>query len=199
VVEGLARLDAEVARSTGLDLDGAVGADLRALGFDALPAADPGALFDADAVRAALLDDAGFERAVESLWPRLTPEGLVGHLFSDPAAVGEHVPGLDEAQRSLLVRAPGAGWTDADAALLDEAASLLDGPPRRVFGHVVVDEAQELTAMQWRMVLRRCPARSMTMAGDFAQAGPACVARDWREALGPHLGGRFTVHTLTVN
>ncbi|MFE2749102.1 hypothetical protein ACFXKX_33005 [Streptomyces scopuliridis] len=53
--------------------------------------------------------------------------------------------------------------------------------------------------MQWRMVLRRCPARSMTLVGDFAQAGPATAASDWSQALGPHLGTRFTLHTLTVS
>ncbi|PZF79300.1 HelD family protein [Jiangella anatolica] len=175
--ETLERIDAETAASTGLDLDAAAAADLRALGFDDAPAADPAEVFDADAVRASLMDDAHVDRRLESLWPRLTPDAVV---------------------RSLLARAPGTQWTDADLPLLDEAAELVDGPPERTFGHVVVDEAQELTAMQWRMVVRRCPARSMTLVGDFAQAGPATTASDWPQALGPHLGDRFALHTLTV-
>jgi DNA helicase IV len=83
--------------------------------------------------------------------------------------------------------------------LWDEAAALVDGPPDDVYGHVVVDEAQELTAMDWRAVMRRCPSRSMTVVGDFAQAGPGSTVTGWREALGPFVGERFEVHTLTVN
>jgi DNA helicase IV len=83
--------------------------------------------------------------------------------------------------------------------LLDEARELIDGPPPRVYGHIVVDEAQELSEMQWRMLMRRCPARSMTIVGDFAQAGSATTVGSWTEAVGPFVGQRFTRHTLTVN
>ena len=76
---------------------------------------------------------------------------------------------------------------------------LLDGPPGPAYGHVVVDEAQELTEMDWRAVMRRCPARSMTVVGDFAQAGPGSTVGGWADALGPHVGGRFTTRTLTIN
>ncbi|MCF3128956.1 HelD family protein [Streptomyces olivochromogenes] len=199
MAEDLARIDAEVSQSTGMNLDQAVEADLRALGLDGAPTEDPDEEFDADALRATLLDDAQVDRSVQDLWPRLTSEALVQRLLTDPHLLATHLPNLAPGERSRSLRAPGGGWSEADAALLDEAAALIDGPPDRVFGHVVVDEAQDLTAMQWRMVLRRCPARSMTLVGDFAQAGPAPTARDWPEALGPHLGTRFTVHTLTVN
>ncbi|MFF7755625.1 HelD family protein [Streptomyces sp. NPDC007971] len=199
MAEALTRIDAEASQSTGMDLDEAVAADLLALGLDGTPPADPAEDFDAEATRAALLEDARADRAVEVLWPRLAPEQLVRMLLTDPSLRGTHLPALTAGERSRLLDAPGTGWSGADAALLDEAAALVDGPPDRVFGHVVVDEAQDLTAMQWRMVLRRCPARSMTLVGDFAQAGSAPTARDWHEALGPHLGTRFSVHTLTVN
>lgn len=53
--------------------------------------------------------------------------------------------------------------------------------------------------MQWRMIVRRCPARAMTLVGDFAQAGPVATARDWKEALSPHVGPRFKLHNLTVS
>ncbi|MFE2582835.1 HelD family protein [Streptomyces sp. NPDC059378] len=197
--EALAHIDAEIAATTGLDLDTAAAADLRALGFDGAAAADPAEMFDAQALRANLMDDAHAERAVESLWPRLTPETVVTALLGDARTLATHLPSLTDDERGRLLRSAGAPWTDADVALLDEAASLVAGPPERTFGHVVVDEAQELTAMQWRMVLRRCPARSMTLVGDFAQAGPATAASDWSQALGPHLGTRFTLHTLTVS
>ncbi|WP_445403124.1 HelD family protein [Streptomyces sp. LE64] len=198
-VEALERVDAEIAESTGLDLDAAAAADLRALGFDDAPTADPAEVFDADAVRADLADDAHVDRAVEVLWPRLTPDAVVRTLLADARTLARHLPSLTGDDRSRLVRSPDAPWTDADVPLLDEAAALVDGLPERSFGHVVVDEAQELTAMQWRMVMRRCPARSMTLVGDFAQAGPATAASDWSQALGPHLGSRFSLHTLTVS
>ncbi|MFI2763979.1 HelD family protein [Streptomyces echinatus] len=195
--EALERIDAEVAQLTGLDLDKAAAADLRRLGIDDAPASGADE-FDADAVRADLLDDVLIDRAVEDLWPRLTPGDVVRALLADgdePPHPGQFTDDL----WALLRRTPDAPWTDADVPLLDEAASLVDGPPEQVFGHVVVDEAQELTVMQWRMIVRRCPGRSMTLVGDFAQAGPATVARDWQEALGPHLGRRFDLRTLTVS
>ncbi|MDY0812230.1 HelD family protein [Kitasatospora purpeofusca] len=196
--ETLERIDAEVAELTGLDLDRATASDLRNLGIEADPAAG-GAEFDADAMRAALLDDDLVERTVEELWPHLTPGAVVDALLGDLGTLAARLPGFTAEERQVLLRAPGAPWTDADLPLLDEASALLDGPPARTFGHVVVDEAQEFTALQWRMVLRRCPARSMTLVGDFAQAGPATTAHGWHEALDPHLGGRFDLRTLTVS
>lgn len=195
--EALEDIDAQVAQLTGLDFDRIAAADLRRLGVDDTPATGADE-FDADAMRAELLDDAMLDRAVEGLWPRLTPGDVVDALLTDVDARAAHLRPFTDDQRALLSRTPGAPWTDADVALLDEAASLVDGPPEHTFGHVVVDEAQELTVMQWRMIVRRCPGRSMTLVGDFAQAGPATVARDWKEALGPHLGHRFDLRTLTV-
>ncbi|MFI6154688.1 HelD family protein [Kitasatospora sp. NPDC051170] len=193
----LEQIDADTEKLTGLDLDRFTGAARRRTEG----AADPGPAheLDLDAVRADLLDDPGFDRAVEALWPRLAPGRLVEALLTDADALAEHLPRLTAQERSRLLRAPGAPWTEADAPLLDEAAGLVDGPPERTYGHVVVDEAQELTAMQWRMIVRRCPSRSMTLVGDFAQAGPVATARDWKEALAPHLGPRFKLHDLTVS
>ncbi|MCN9244422.1 AAA family ATPase [Streptomyces sp. RY43-2] len=196
--EALELIDAQVTQLTGLDLDRVAAADLRRLGVDGPPATGADE-FDADAVRADLLDDDLLERAVEDLWPRLTPGEVVRTLLTDADALPAYLRQFTDDQRALLRRTPGAPWTDADVPLLDEAASLVDGPPEHVFGHVVVDEAQELTAMQWRMIVRRCPGRSMTLVGDFAQAGPTTVALDWKEALGPHLGRRFDLRTLTVS
>ena len=67
------------------------------------------------------------------------------------------------------------------------------------FGHVIVDEAQELSPMAWRMVMRRCPSRSMTLVGDLAQAASPTAAASWAEALEPHAPGRWRVEELTVN
>ncbi|MET3982534.1 AAA family ATPase [Streptomyces sp. PvR034] len=193
----LDRIDADTAKMTGLDLDRFTGAARRRVEGAAAPG--PVHELDLDALRADLLDDPGFDRAVEALWPRLAPADLVQALLTRPDALAEHLPHLTAEERSLLLRGPDTPWTDADLPLLDEAASLVTGPPERTYGHVVVDEAQELTAMQWRMILRRCPSRAMTLVGDFAQAGPVATARDWKEALGPHVGPRFKLHNLTVS
>ena len=99
------------------------------------------------------------------------------------------------------------GMTTADAlaeryeatpdrrALVDEAAS----DRSWAFGHVVVDEAQELSAMQWRLLMRRCPSRSMTVVGDTAQTGSPAGARSWGQMLDPYVGGRWRLAELTVN
>ncbi|MEV1246151.1 ATP-binding domain-containing protein [Nonomuraea sp. NPDC049750] len=67
------------------------------------------------------------------------------------------------------------------------------------YGHVIVDEAQELSAMAWRMVMRRVPARSLTVVGDIAQTGSAAGARSWGEVLDPYLRGRWREERLLVN
>ena len=67
------------------------------------------------------------------------------------------------------------------------------------FGHVVVDEAQELSAMAWRLLLRRCPSRSMTVVGDVAQTGDPAGTASWAQALEPYVGDRWRLAELTVN
>ncbi|MDA0638756.1 ATP-binding domain-containing protein [Nonomuraea sp. MCN248] len=67
------------------------------------------------------------------------------------------------------------------------------------YGHVIVDEAQELSPMAWRAVMRRVPNRSMTIVGDIAQTGSAAGARSWAEVLDPYVAGRWRQERLTVN
>jgi DNA helicase IV len=67
------------------------------------------------------------------------------------------------------------------------------------FGHVIVDEAQELSPMAWRLLMRRCPARSMTLVGDVAQTGDPAGAASWATTLAPHVGDRWRLAELTVN
>ncbi|MFW0170630.1 HelD family protein [Rothia sp. P4278] len=67
------------------------------------------------------------------------------------------------------------------------------------YGHVVVDEAQELSPMQWRLLMRRCPMKSFTVVGDIAQASSAAASTSWAGALEPFVGERFTLEELTVN
>ncbi|MBV9821380.1 MAG: AAA family ATPase, partial [Actinobacteria bacterium] len=79
--------------------------------------------------------------------------------------------------------------------LVEEAA----GDRGWAYGHVVVDEAQELSAMQWRLLMRRCPSRSMTVVGDIAQTGSPAGARSWGGMLDRYVGGRWRLAELSVN
>ena len=67
------------------------------------------------------------------------------------------------------------------------------------FGHVIVDEAQELSELAWRMLMRRCPARSMTIVGDVAQTGDIAGAPSWEQMLSPYMGDRWRLAGLTIN
>lgn len=84
-------------------------------------------------------------------------------------------PELAEEQIASIVAGIRTGWSNADLPLLDEARELVDGLSETICGHIIVDEAQLLSEMEWRMLMRRNPNRSMTIVGDLAQAGPP----DW--------------------
>ncbi|MFE1776134.1 HelD family protein [Streptomyces sp. NPDC059008] len=207
-------------------------------------------------------------RAIEELWPALTPQQLVGDFLADPV----HLP---DADARAIRRAVGDGdWTPADVPLLDEAAELLgedDSAARAAaeaerqeriayaqgvlelsygsrtqefedrddedsevlaahdlidaerladrqeetdhrsaaeraaadrtwaFGHIIVDEAQELSAMAWRLLMRRCPTRSMTLVGDPAQTAEPGGCGTWEAILAPYVGERRQHVRLGVN
>ncbi|MEU4725239.1 ATP-binding domain-containing protein [Nonomuraea dietziae] len=84
----------------------------------------------------------------------------------------------------------GAALTTADRAAADRTWA---------YGQVIVDEAQELSPMAWRVVMRRVPALSLTVVGDVAQTGSAAGARSWAEMLDPYLAGRWREERLLVN
>jgi len=86
---------------------------------------------------------------------------------------------------------PGVG----SRAVVERAAS----DPDWEYGHVIVDEAQELSPMVWRMLVRRCPLRSMTVVGDIAQTSAPWGVRSWGQALDPVAPQRWRVAELTVN
>lgn len=67
------------------------------------------------------------------------------------------------------------------------------------YGHIIVDEAQELTPMEWRMIFRRSPACWMTLVGDTAQTGSPAGTDSWADTLDPFIGQRYRLHELTVN
>ena len=97
-----------------------------------------------------------------------------------------HAVGLfADAEWQLLLRPREAtvsatAWSIDDLALLDEA-TFLTGGRGRTYGHIVVDEAQDLTPMQFRMIARRAPSGSITVLGDLAQATGPWTYADWAE------------------
>ena len=143
--------------------------------------------------------------ALDRMWPRLTPQQLLHDLYGarpllELAARGSLAP----EEISLLYRPRSAAvedvhWTDADLPLIDEARAIL-GPTRRRdaedaedavrrYGHIVVDEAQDLSPVQLRMIGRRSLSGSMTVLGDIAQATGQWAPRGWEDVLA-HLPSR---------
>ncbi len=161
-------------------------------------------------VREAVRPMPEIREAMERMWPLLTPAQLLHDLFGSKAllklAAAKH---LDESECLSLYRprhddVAKVRWTDNDVALLDEARSYLGSKPVksqgqngqhghglgqadndeiRTYGHIVVDEVQDLTPMQLRMVSRRSLNGSMTVVGDIAQATGALAPNDWADVL----------------
>ncbi|GAA1814923.1 ATPase AAA [Luedemannella flava] len=121
-------------------------------------------------------------------WPAVTPEELVFSLLSDPSGAADV---LSEAEIAALawekpartVRA--TKWSAADAVLIDEAAGLIERLPS--YGHIVIDEAQDLSPMQCRAIARRSEHGSFTLLGDLAQGTAPWASRDWADTVA-HLG-----------
>jgi DNA helicase IV len=121
-------------------------------------------------------------RAVlDHAWPRVRPADLIADVLADPPAGI-----LTEAERAEIRRPKSPKRrTAADAVLVDEAAGLIDHLPG--FGHIVVDEAQDLSPMQCRALARRSRHGSLTVLGDLAQGTAPWAARNWADQLA-HLG-----------
>lgn len=129
---------------------------------------------------------------VDAVWPRVRPEEVLAELLTEPEALATAAGGLldTEEQKARLWEKPprswkSARWSSADLVLLDELAGQIEHPPG--YGHVVVDEAQDLSAMECRAIARRAPFGSLTVLGDLAQGTTPWAARSWTELLG-HLG-----------
>ena len=155
---------------------------------------------EAEDVRDSLRESPEMRAVFERMWPLLTPTQLLHDLFGSKALLKLAAQGiLPESEYLLLHRERSESvadvrWTTADAALLDEARHLLGPKPRRngkiddsdeirTYGHIVVDEVQDLTPMQLRMVTRRSLSGSMTVVGDIAQATGPLAANDWNDVL----------------
>jgi DNA helicase IV len=144
-----------------------------------------------------------FNNALDRMWPTLTAEELLRGLYGTQSWLVEASEGLLSAdERAGLYREPRSSigdepWTDDDLFCLDELSYLLNGEIR-TYGHVVVDEAQDLSPMQARALARRCPSGSFTVLGDLAQATGAWIRDSWTE-LTTHLSASETVvETLTI-
>lgn len=130
--------------------------------------------------------------AVDRLWPRVDPVRLVLSVLSDPTRLAKWADGIlsEDEQRRLLWATPPKGpgsarWSLADAVLVDEVADLVERLPS--LGHVVLDEAQDLSPMQLRAVGRRCSTGAATVLGDIAQGTTPWATADWATTL-RHLG-----------
>nr|WP_246203562.1 ATP-binding domain-containing protein [Streptomyces tailanensis] len=145
-----------------------------------------------DRVQDAVARNTAVKAAVKEMWPPVDPAKLVLRLLSDAGFLAVHADGIlsDDEQKTILWAKPArslksAKWSAADAVLVDEATDLV----RRThsLGHVVLDEAQDLSPMQYRAVGRRCTTGSATVLGDLAQGTTPWATRSWQEAL-THLG-----------
>ncbi|MEU4350165.1 ATP-binding domain-containing protein [Streptomyces sp. NPDC023838] len=145
-----------------------------------------------DRVQDAVARNAAVKAAVKELWPPVDPAKLVLRLLCDPDFLAVHADGLltAEEQKTITWAKPArsvksAKWSAADAVLIDEANDLV--ARTHSLGHVVVDEAQDLSPMQYRAVGRRCSTGSATVLGDLAQGTTPWATASWDEAL-RHLG-----------
>lgn len=139
--------------------------------------------------------DLPVREALEWMWPVLSPAQLLHDLFGSRALLRSAGSGLESREWESLHRprasADSVVWTADDVPLLDEARACLGARPThkaedevRTYGHIVVDEAQDLSPMQLRVITRRSLNGSMTVVGDIAQSTGAWPHADWNEVLG---------------
>ncbi|MFE7316176.1 HelD family protein [Streptomyces sp. NPDC057555] len=155
-----------------------------------------------DRVQDAVARNAAVKAAVKAIWPPVDPAKLVLRLLGDADFLAEHAEGLltPEEQKTILWTKPArsaksAKWSSADAVLIDETMDLVSRT--HSLGHVVLDEAQDLSPMQYRAVGRRCTTGSATILGDIAQGTTPWATDTWEQAL-THLGKPgSTVEELT--
>jgi len=145
-----------------------------------------------DRVQGQVARTAVVKQLAAACWPKLDAVKLAHRLLTDPDFLAGCADGVLDADEQRLLqsgaraRTPGAmRWSLADLVLVDELGDLLERTGS--LGHVIVDEAQDLSAMQLRAVGRRASTGSVTLLGDLAQATTPWASRDWTAALG-HVG-----------
>lgn len=146
-----------------------------------------------------------FAKVVQRVWPKLSPETFIGDLFSHMPLIrlaGSEI--LTDGEMKLLFRHKGdAGsskeWSRSDLVLLNEARTLLGSYQKKTseqeergFGHIIIDEAQDLSPMAARMVGRYSLNSSMTIVGDVAQATSPFGQRSWEQIVSPLPRARST-------
>jgi hypothetical protein len=156
-----------------------------------------------ETVTSAVRQTREYQRLVTKCWPRVTPEQLLGMLFKNRRRLAETADGVLSAEEIdlLLAQPPPASasaMTHSEFALLDEARALIE-PELRTFGHVVVDEAQNLTPMELRMVVRRARRQSLTVLGDIAQRTAEARLSSWEAVLGDAGVDRVAIEELLVS
>ncbi|MCV2489787.1 AAA family ATPase [Geodermatophilus sp. YIM 151500] len=169
---------------------------------------------DVEVLRRRITRDRGVAAALAAWWTPLDAGAVLTRFLADARLLRRFAPDLTPTEIGVVAKQP-PGWAPSDIPLLDAVADLLgDGPPTRpvggftaeraagrrdwVYGHVVVDEAQELSAMQWLMLVRRCPTRSFTAVGDVDQTEAPHAHATWADALRPAFGERWTAAELTI-
>ncbi|MGB0112744.1 MAG: hypothetical protein WBP59_05955 [Ilumatobacteraceae bacterium] len=160
----------------------------------------------AGAVKETLRTTIEIREALDRMWPMLTPAQLLHDLFGSKALLKMAARGVfDESEALALFRPRSESvddvrWTPADVALLDDARDVLGPKPARngkidesdeirTYGHIVIDEVQDLTPMQLKMATRRSLNGAMTIVGDLAQATGPLAPTDWSDVLA-HLPDR---------
>lgn len=145
-----------------------------------------------DRVQDAVARNPAVKATVKAVWPPVDPAKLVLRLLGDAEFLAEQAEGIltPEEQKTILWAKPArsvksATWSSADAVLIDEAMDVV--ARTHSLGHVVLDEAQDLSPMQYRAVGRRCTTGSATILGDIAQGTTPWATDTWQEAL-RHLG-----------
>ncbi|MBQ0847413.1 AAA family ATPase [Streptomyces sp. BH-SS-21] len=156
-----------------------------------------------DRVQDAVARNPAVKAAVKAIWPPVDPAKLVFRLLSDADFLALHAEGVLSGEEQETIRwakpvrsVKSVKWAAADAVLIDEANDLVQRT--HSLGHVVLDEAQDLSPMQYRAVGRRCTTGSATVLGDLAQGTTPWATRSWEEALA-HLGkSEAVVEELTA-
>ncbi len=144
-------------------------------------------------VEQAIRSQIDFQRILQRIWAKLTPVQLLDDLYAHEALcnlAAQNLLSPDEVELMITSYRKGS-FARVDLALIDEAAILLGNPKKRTgeeirkFGHIVVDEAQELSYMEARVLARRSIASSMTLVGDLAQTTSPHGQRSWEAIVEP--------------
>ena len=141
------------------------------------------AVFEAD-----VRSSAAYKTLLDKTWPTVTASGAVRRLFSNKPLLFRATKGLMSPEEAACLARPAAKrasdqkWSRPDLALLDEAETLISGA-KQTYGHIVVDEAQDLSPMELRMIARRSRRGSITALGDLAQTTAPAGQTDWADAV----------------